>query len=288
MLPKDVLAKIRLIEIRTKKLLSGSGIGDYKTKQKGFGLEFEQLNDYQLGHDIRFIDWKSSARAGKMLVKQYYDEKNRTILLAIDISQSSFFGSHYGSKYDINAQLASILAFVGYYSNDLVGLILFAENIEIFVPPARGRKHITILVEKIFSVKPRNKKTSLAAMLRFVGSLRVKDAILIIVSDFLDTSFDKRLSVVALRYSIFAFRCLDFYEKTSTNAGFLLSQDIETGQSVVLDMRKKNGSYFSALLQERKREQDTLFKRYGVSYLDISTDKPYLEEVIRFFQARVR
>lgn len=283
MLSKNILAKIRLIKIRTKRLLAGLALGDYRTKQKGYGLEFEQLNDYQLGHDIRFIDWKSSARAGKMLVKQYYEEKSRVVLIAVDVSQSSFFGSQYGTKYDINAELASIMTFVASYNNDLVGLILFDDSIELFIPPSKGRMHINSIVEKIFAAKPRNKRTSLGSMLHFVGALRKKDAILVIISDFIDQSFDKKLLSLALHHTIFAFRCRDAYELSIPDIGFLQCQDIETGEQLILDMRKSSTRQFSRLLDQIKHDQDVLFRKCGVHYMDICNSTPYINDVIRFF-----
>ncbi len=288
MISPEIIAKIRTIELRTKRLLAGSYIGDHVTKQKGFGFEFEQLNDYQLGHDIRFIDWKSSARANKMLIKEYCAEKTRTMIIAVDISQSAFFGSMHGSKIDLSAQLASILALIGNYNNDMVGLILFSDEVDLFVPPAKGKKHVHMIMTKLFSIKPTERKTSLQKVLHFIGSLKKRDCLVVLVSDFIDQPFQKELKAITMRYDVIALRCLDSYEAVLPYAGFIRCHDMETGTELVLDTRKNSRNAISLLLQERLRVQSDCFKRAGVNYIDIQTGKEYLNDLIRFLQYRIQ
>lgn len=183
-LDKEILQKIKQIEIQTRRLLSGSQVGDYSSAQKGSGFEFDQIREYQVGDDVRFIDWNSSARSNKILVKQYIEERNRTIMLLVDHSESTFFGSSRFLKSQVIAQIASVLALVADYGKDHVGALLFTDEVTSVIPPKRGRQHVREIMGHVLST-PAAGKTSLTCVLKRLIELQKRDAVVFIISDFM-------------------------------------------------------------------------------------------------------
>ena len=315
MLSQETLKKIRLIEIETKRLLSGSFVGDYSSAKKGSGFEFDQIRDYQLGDDVRFIDWKSSARSNKLLVKQYIEERNRTVILAVDISASGFYstarqlqtgrlaggqlkngklsdGQAGKLKIDILAEVAAVLALVADYGKDKASLILFTDEIEVFIPAASGKKHIHTIMEQLFSYKPKSKKTDINCVFDLLAKVARKDAMVFILSDFITDIPEKKLSLVSRLYDLVAIRCLDKNENSFEGIGFVNIEDIETGESFLLDTRSFGGKSrglkkLNNFLGTRVHQQGNVFKKFGVDLLDISADKPFVGEMILFFRRRM-
>lgn len=285
MLSPEIIKKIRQIEIHTKRLLSGALIGDYNSARKGLGFEFDQIREYQMGDDVRFIDWNSTAKANKLLVKQYIEERNRTVVIAVDVSSSSFFSSVKLAKFDVMAQVAAVLALVADYGKDHASLVLFSDEVELVVPPKTGKKHIHQIMKCLFEHKSEKKKTNLAAVLKTLATMRSKDAIVFLISDFIDQDFECSLQVVAKKYDLVAIRCLDTNEQVFPNVGFLAIDDIETGQRLSLDTRRK--SKVGAFLRKRLLDQSTLFKKCGIDHLEIAPGKPFFGDIIRFFRRRM-
>jgi len=287
MLSKEVIKKIRQIEIATKRLLSGSYVGDYSSAKKGSGFEFDQIREYQLGDDVRFIDWKASARSNKLLVKQYIEERNRSVILAVDISASSFYASSCKLKFDILTEIAAVLALVADYGKDKAALLLFTDEVELFIPPARGRKHIHKIMEKLFSFAPKNKKTNINCALDRLAKLNRRDSMVFLLSDFIDTISEKKLSVVSKLYDLVAIRCLDKNENSLPNVGFLEVEDIESGETLLLDARGRNAKKINNFLHNRLHVQENSFKKFGIDYLDVSPCKQYIGDIILFFRRRM-
>ena len=199
-LSKEVLQKVRSIEIHTRRLLSGTLIGDYSSAKKGSGLEFDQIRDYQEGDDVRFIDWKASARQDKLLVREYIEERSRALILAVDVSASTFFGSSDELKNDRYAQIASVLALVGDYSKDHVGLILFSDHVQTVIPPKAGRQHVRMIMERLFEAKPSGATVLDGALQRLIQMNR-KDAMVFLISDFYaSTGYEKLLRIICKKY----------------------------------------------------------------------------------------
>lgn len=287
-IPPEILKKIRHLEIHTKRLLSSSFVGDKSSAQKGSGFDFDQIRDYQLGDDVRFIDWKSSARASKMLVRQYIEDRNRAVLIMLDTSSSNFFTSGDELKYDVMAQIASVLAIVADYGKDAVGLILFAHDVELFIPPKQGRLHVMHIMEQVLSFKRTNiAQTSLKNALDFVARLKRKDTIICMISDFIDSqNIDRPLRVVGATYDFIAIRCLDTNERELPVVGFLEVHDIETGTTCVIDARSMG--HMNEVLSERLRTQKNKLQSYGIDTLDITIQKSFIGDTIRFFSRRMR
>lgn len=285
MVSNDVLKKIKHIEIYTKRLLSGAMVGDSRSAVKGSGLEFDQIREYQFGDDVRFIDWNASSRMNKVLVKQYIEERNRTILLAVDISASNFFSSSAQLKHDFIAEIASVLALVADYGKDNVGLILFSDQVEAFVPVGTGRNHVRLIMEKLFTQTASHKKTDLNAPLEYAAKIKRKDALLVLISDFIAEKFEKNLALVAAMYDVVAIECVDKNEQQLPNVGFLEIQDSETGNRYMVDTRAAALNHY---LAQRGIEQARLFKKCGIDSIELVNNKPFAGDLIRFFRRRMR
>lgn len=286
-LSDDVIRKIKEIEIVTRRLLSGSLVGDTRSAQKGVGFEFDQLRDYQQGDDVRCIDWRASARMNKLLIKQYIEERRRTILVAVDVSYSSFFSSSDTVAHDAFAQIASVLSLVAEYGKDQVGLLLFSDVIELYIPPAAGKFHVRRIMETVFTFEPKSKKTNIAIALEHMAKLKRKDAILFVLSDFIDVGFERQLALASMMYDVIAVRYLDKNGKTLPAVGFLTVEDMETGEINTINISQKTSSAANLFLHTRLTEQNNLFKKYGVSVIDIEHDRHFIEDIIRFFRRRM-
>jgi len=287
MLSEDVIKKIRQIEITTKRLLSGSFVGDYSSAKKGSGFEFDQIRDYQQGDDVRFIDWKSSARSNKLLVKQFIEERNRAVILAVDLSGSSFYSSDQKLKFDVLSEIAAVLALVANYGKDQAALLLFTDEVEVFIPPARGRRHIHKIMEKLFSHKPKNKRTNIDGVLDRLARLRRRDSIVFLMSDFIGTFDEKKMHIVSKIYDLIAIRCLDKNEHNFPDVGFIDLQDVETGQKVLLQAAGKKGRKLNEFLGKRLGAQEAIFKKHGIDYLDVSPERSFIGDIIFFFRRRM-
>ncbi len=289
MIAKEVLKKIRRIEIQTPRLASGTHIGQASSAQKGTGLEFDQLREYQFGDDIRFIDWKSSARMNKILVKQYIAERHRTIFLIVDGSSSTFYGSTNALKFETMAEIASVLALVSNFGKDQVGLILFGQEIELLIPPFKGTAHIHRIMEALFTYKPKKStKTNLKGALEFVAKLKKRNHMLFCISDFIATNFEKPLSLLSHKHDFVAIRCLDKNEIVFPNVGLLPMQDDETGQTMVLDTRIISAKKLKNIFDQRIAKQNSLFKKYGIDCVDIQPGNPFIGSLIRVFRQRMQ
>lgn len=285
---EEITRKIRQIEIYTRRLLIGSMVGDTRSAIKGTGYEFDQIREYVVGDDIRFIDWNASARMNTLLVKQYIEERSRTVFLAVDVSKSEFFGSVSTTKRDVCAQLASALALVSSYGNDRVGLILFSDEIEYVLPPGQGRNHVRALMEAVFGYEPKKEKTQISAALAHLARLKVRDGIVFLISDFIDSDFTTYLPIVARKFDCIAVRCLDTRETNLPAVGFLTVEDIETGSEVVIDVRSKGAQVICNYLANRVIEQNNVFRKYGIDVLEVAENRPFVADIIRFFRRRMR
>jgi len=286
-LSPTMLRTIKQLEITTRRMLNGSLVGDSRSALKGSGLEFDQIREYQQGDDVRFVDWRASARADKLLVKQYIEERNRTVLIAVDCSASSLYGSGEFSRYERMAQVASVLALAADYGKDQTALMLFTDEVEAFVPVGKGRTHVRALMEILFTHKPQSKKTCLGAALEQAAKLKRSDTIFCLLSDFIDESYDTELAVLARRYDLVAVHCRDAREKLFPSCGFVAVRDSESDQDVCFDTRGKQGAALNTFLRERDEEIKGLFKRLRIDSLEISSDEEFWRPLISFFRRRM-
>jgi uncharacterized protein (DUF58 family) len=283
-LSAQTLAKIRYIQLHTKKLLRGTASGDFITPRRGYGLEFDQLRDYEQGDDVRFIDWKSSARSGKLMVKQHLHEHTHTVLLALDISGSTFFGSGAELVQDRLEEAALVLLIAAMYARAAVGLLLFDDEVVNYFPPRKGQGAQHALIEEIMMPRKRAKKTNIAAALRRIIQLRRRDAMVFLLTDGIDTNFHKELSVVSRWYDVIMVRILDRVEHQLPSLGMIYVQDPETGQPTLIDTRD---TVINNLLKTRLAEQQQIMNQYGIDALDIQDDQPLIDQVVHFFAQRM-
>jgi uncharacterized protein (DUF58 family) len=288
MLSHEILTKIKHIEIYTRRILNSTLSGDSRSAVKGTGFEFDQIREYQLGDDVRYIDWKSSVRMNTLLTKQYIEERSRTVILAVDCSGSSFFSSNEDLRFDTIARMASVLALVAEYGKDHVGLLMFSDTVELFIPPKRGRTHTRMIMERLFDRKPVQTGTDLNVAFEYLARRNINKSLVFMVSDFIaERPFTKYMGIIAKKHDLVAIRCLDPHEKQFPSVGFLPVQDSETGEISLLDTRGNKGARLNALLGERVAEQNHLFKQHGVDVLDVRIDQSFMGELVCFFRRRM-
>lgn len=287
-LTSNILHKIRQIEVHTRRLLRSALVGDNRSALKGTGFEFDQIRAYQFGDDVRFIDWNASARTNSLLIKQYTEERSRTIILAVDISASTILGSDSSLKRDTIAQIASVLALVTSIGKDRVGLLLFAETVELYIPPARGQNHVHTIMKQVFGYRTEQSKTNITAALKKLAQLKYKDALVFFISDFIDDTIDPTyVSCIAKRYDLVAIRCLDVREQTLPSIGFLPIQDRETGETLTINTHYAPLQKLHHFLTDRIIQQNKLFKRHGISLLEVDNNDSFIGAIIRFFRQRM-
>ncbi|MGZ6250948.1 MAG: DUF58 domain-containing protein [Candidatus Chromulinivorax sp.] len=288
MLSPEVLKKIKEIRIITRKVMNGTLVGGHITRQKGFGFEFDQLRAYEYGDDIRFMDWKSTARTGKLLVRQYLDEKNRTIMICLDVSSSTVFGSGEKLAVDIMQQVAGIMTCVAEFDQDNIGLILFSDRIERFIAPGRGHKHIAFILDAIFSYQRTSaKKTDFNIMIRYLLESFTQQAAVIMISDFIADDFQESFKQLVCKREVIVMRCLDSMLYQLPRAGYVWTQDPETGDRMLLNFSSSGINQLQGIVKSRLDDQNELFKKYKIDCLDVSIEKNFIKDIILFFKKRM-
>ena len=289
MLPKEVLRKIRRIEITTSKLVTDFLSGQYESVFKGRGIEFDEVREYQPGDEIRTIDWNVTARMGHPFVKKFVEERQLTVMILLDASSSSNFGTTKRYKKELAAEVSAVLAFAAIQNNDRVGLIIFTDRIEKFVPPRKGLHHVLRVVREALYFTPKDKGTDIASALRYLDNVIKRRAVTFVISDFLAKDFKKPLSIANKRHDVVAITITDPREAELPNSGIVELVDAETGRSFTIDTSsEKVRARYAKKASDIHKERAEIFGSVGVDHIDISTDKPYLEAFIKFFKMRKR
>ena len=311
MIPKEILKKIRQIELRTKRLVTDTLAGQYHSAFKGQGLHFEEVREYSPGDEIRSIDWNVTARMNQPFVKVYSEERELTLMLLVDLSGSGFFGSVEQTKREVAAEIASVLAFSAIRNNDKVGLILFTDKVEKFVPPRKGRFHVLRVIREILFFEPENRGTNLNGALEFLGRVVPRKAITVCVSDFLGQTNPSRqmmdmhlrrnvvlsetlsqTSATALRqanrrHDVVAVQITDPRELKLPNVGWVVLQDAETGQTVEINTGdKRRREAYEKRQADAQEELLKLFRVSGIDSIQLRTDEPYASALEYFFEMR--
>jgi len=289
MLPKEVLRKIRRIEITTSKLVTDFLSGQYESVFKGRGIEFDEVREYQPGDEIRTIDWNVTARMGHPFVKKFVEERQLTVMILLDASSSSSFGTTKRYKKELAAEVSAVLAFAAIQNNDRVGLIIFTDRIEKFVPPRKGLHHVLRVVREALYYTPKGKGTDIAGALRYLDNVVTRRAVTFVISDFFAKDFKKPLSIANKRHDVVAITIADPREAELPDAGIVELVDAETGRSFTIDTssEKVRARYVKGASAMHK-DRAEIFGSVGVDHIDISTDKPYIEAFIKFFKMRKR
>jgi len=289
MIPREILKQVRRIEISTRGLVNEVFSGEYHSVFKGRGMNFAEVREYQYGDDIRSIDWNVTARTGSPFVKVFEEERELTVMLVVDVSASGDFGTRERLKGEVAVEICALLAFSAIKNNDKVGLIIFSDRIEKFVPPRKGRRHVLRVLRELLYHRPEGRGTDITAALEYLTHVQRKKAVAFLVSDFQDDGFDRALAIAGRRHDLIAVRVGDERERELPPLGLLELEDPETGERVIvntsnLEFRTAFGDHV-----ERKRvELDRTFRRSKVDVIDIETGRPYVKPLMLFFQDRAR
>lgn len=289
MIPKEILRKVRRIEIRTKRLVNDLFSGEYHSTFKGQGMEFEEVREYMAGDDIRLIDWNVTARTGFPHVKKFREERELSVVLLVDASSSGRFGTRERFKSETAAELCALLAFSAIKNNDKVGLIIFTDTIEKFVPPQKGRGHVLRLIREVLAFEPQGIGTDIAGALEYLSRVIKRKSVVFLVSDFLSEGYQKPLRIANNKHDIIAMKITDPRESTFENVGLLELEDVETGEVFMVDTSSKE---FRREFEARASEDlDNLKRDFGLinmDFINIRTDRSYIVPLINFFKMRER
>ena len=287
MLPKEIIQKIRRIQITTSRLVTDILSGEYKSVFKGRGIEFDEVRQYQPGDEIRSIDWNVTARMGQPFIKKYVEERQLTVMIMLDLSGSSYFGTTKRLKRELAAEVSSVLAFAAIHNNDRVGLIIFTDRIEKFIPPRKGHQHVLRVIRDALYFKPKGKGTDVAAALRYLDKVLKRRALTFIISDFFTKDFKKPLTISNKRHDIVAVTITDPRESELPRAGLIELVDAESGRPFLIDtLSARVRKRYAATSRSLGEGRSELFSSSHVDHIDIRTDKPYIEELIKFFRTR--
>jgi uncharacterized protein (DUF58 family) len=290
MLTRDLLKKIRKIEIVTERLVRDRMAGQYHSVFKGSGIAFSEVRQYMPGDDIRLIDWNVSARMNDTYIKLFTEEREMTVILLVDMSASGRFGSRVQEKRELAAEVAAVLAFSAIRNNDRVGLVIFTGEVEHFVPPKKGKKHVLRVISEILSFEPKSPSTNIAGALQFVGRIARRRAVTFLISDFLapTETYERALRITARRHDLVPVSVTDPLELALPDVGLVELCDPETGDVVVFDTSGPEARAFAAAAKRAVAERESLFRRLDMDALRVSTDKSYLPALTSFFEARAR
>ncbi len=300
MIPKDLFKKVRRIEITTSRLVTDVFAGQYHSVFKGRGLEFDEVREYFPGDDVRTIDWNVTARTGKPHIKKYVEERELTVMLLVDVSLSCQFSSVNDLKSKLAAEIAALLAFSAIRNNDKIGLLIFTDKIEKFIPPVKGTKNVLRLIREILYFKPQNKATDMVAALDYLNKVVTRKSVAFLISDFFENEsalkitenagqgrLKKALAIANRRHDLIAVTLNDPRESELPNCGLLLLQDAENGRLTLVDTSSpKVQEQYRQSAQTRLKNRRRLFDSVGMDHIDIATDKSYSDEIVKFFLKR--
>ncbi|MBC7188341.1 MAG: DUF58 domain-containing protein [Calditrichaeota bacterium] len=289
MIPKEILKKVKAIEIQTRGLVNDVFSGEYHSVFKGRGMDFSEVRDYQIGDDIRTIDWNVTARMGHPYVKVFEEERELTVVLLVDASSSGNFGSVERMKGEIATEICALLAFSAIRNNDKVGLIIFTDRIEKFVPPKKGKTHVLRVVRELLYHRPQGTGTDIAGALEYLSRVITRRSVVFLVSDFISSGYEKALRVANKKHDLVALTITDPREVSLPDVGFIELEDAESGEVVLVDT---SSAEVREMFQQRAfsdaEERARMFRTMNVDHVDIRTDQSYVEPLIRFFRMRAK
>ncbi len=287
MLNRDLLKKVKKIELSTRHLVNEVFGGEYHSVFKGRGMEFAEVREYTPGDEIRTIDWNVSARTGVPHVKLFEEERELTVMILVDASASGAFGTRGQMKRNLAAELSAVLAFSAVKNNDKVGLIIFTDTVEKYIPPRKGRSHVLRVIREVLNHEPQNQGTSIKTALEFMSRVIRKRSVVFMISDFLDTGYEKSIKQASRRHDMLSFHLQDPWEIELPNLGLIQLHDGETGETALVNTgRAALRKAYSQKSRLRFEQLKAFFKSNGLDYLAIRTDIPYVDPLINFFRKR--
>ncbi len=288
MIPSEIIQKVRLIEIKTRRIVNNLFGGEYHSAFKGLGMEFAEVREYYPGDDIRAIDWNVTARAGKPYIKKYDEERELTMILMVDVSASGFYGTGQLLKSDIMIELASILSFSAIKNNDKVGLLLFSDQIEKYIPPKKGKSHVLRVIREMLYHKAIDRGTNISLALDHIQKVLKRKSIIFLLSDFWDNTFNHSMKLINKKHDLINIQILDQSEFNFPNLGLIKTHDVENNNSVWVDATNLNKyENMSQLLINKKNNINTFCKRNNIDLISINTKDGYIEPLVKFFNSRL-
>ena len=289
MIPREILKQVRRVEIATRGLVNEVFSGEYHSVFKGRGMNFAEVREYQYGDDIRSIDWNVTARAGTPFVKVFDEERELTVMLVVDVSASGEFGSRSRMKGEVAVEVCAVLAFSAITNNDKVGLIIFSDRIEKFVPPRKGRRHGLRVLRELLYFRPEGRGTDVAGALEYLARVVRRRAVVFVVSDFLATNYQKALAVAGRRHDTIVIRMGDPRERELPPVGYIDLEDAETGEQLTVNLSDPTfRDAFDHDVTETRTALEREFRKTGIDVVEISTDRPYADRLMRFFRQRAK
>ena len=283
----ELLQKVRAIQIKTNYLANDIMTGEYVSAFKGRGMEFSEVREYQPGDDIRLIEWNVTARMGQPYIKEFKEERELTSMLLVDVSSSGEFGSVGKLKNEVAAEIASILAFAAIKNNDKIGLIVFSDIIEHYIPPKKGKAHVWNIIRTILDFNPEGKGTNLNLPLEYLINIQKRKTVTFLISDFQAKGYENTLKLAKQKHDIIALRIVDPRERDLPNVGLAQLQDAETGESILIDTSDwQMVKQFAQLCKKEFLKMKTFFNSIGIDIIEIRTDRPLVEPIIRYFKVR--
>lgn len=286
---KEILKKVRELEIKSKKLTSDLFTGEYHSAFKGKGMSFKEVREYAAGDDIRFIDWNVSARFGHPFSKVFEEERELTVMLLVDISASSLFGTINARKKDIATEIAAVLCFSAVNNGDKIGVVFYSDKVEGYIPPKKGRDHALFIVRQLLSKEPKSSGTAVSSALRYFNNVTRQKSIAFILSDFLDANYEDALRIASKKHDVIGIKIYDRMDRQLPDAGLIQVQDAETGQTKWVDTSNSFVRYDYEQEFFRVTAYSTqTFKKSGADLLHLRTDEDYVKVLQRFFLSRNR
>jgi uncharacterized protein (DUF58 family) len=283
----ELLKKVRAIEIKTKGLSTNIFAGEYESAFKGRGMAFSEVREYQPGDDVRTIDWKVTARFNHPYIKVFEEERELTLMLLIDVSASESYGSNFGLKKELVTEIAAVLAFSAIQNNDKIGVILFSDRIEKFIPPKKGRSHVLMIIRELLNFEPQHSGTNISNALDYFSNVIKKRCTAFVISDFMDKGFEDKIKAARNKHDLIGLRIIDPLELELPNIGIVRVKDAETGQEKYIDTSSQK--FRTEYAKIRKAESDTLknlFKKSGIDFAEIRTDMSYINPLIMLLKNR--
>jgi len=289
MITEELARKIRILQITTRKVINDVLAGEYESVFKGRGMEFDEVREYMPGDDIRTIDWNVTARTGHPYVKRFVEERELTVIFLVDLSASGAFGSVEKLKNEVAAEFCALLAFSAVKNNDKVGLVVFTDQVEMFIPPKKGTTHVLRVIRELLNFKPRQAKTDIVGALDYLGKVTTKRSVVFLVSDFQAEGFEKPMRIIGKRHDLIAVTIVDPREVRLPSAGLIELEDAETGEIILIDSGSaKVRKSYERLGREQSEHFKELFASMGVDQIEVMTDRDYVPKLVHFFRVRER
>lgn len=284
---KELLKKVRKIEIKTRRLSNHIFGGEYHSTFKGRGMTFSEVRQYQYGDDVRAIDWNVTARYNEPFIKVFEEERELTMMLMVDISGSEFFGTQEQFKKDTITEIAATLAFSAIQNNDKVGLILFSDNVELYIPPKKGKSHVLRIIRELIEFKPKSKQTNIDEAFKFLSSVMKKKAIVFMLSDFMDDNYERTLKIASNKHDVTGIRVYDKHDEEIPNLGMVPMLDAETGRVNLINTSSKSvRTSYKANALRLTDYYKTTFKKSGAGTINTRVDESYVKKLLGYFKQK--